>query len=126
MSHRWIAVLVVASLGCGGHAFRAPNNIQGYDVVVTGSDSISRALAREMASEGFRVRPAVRGGHRPAAVLVHFVFQEPNGPLLLHGRLADTRSGRIVAAASIPLDSTRAARRDSVPALVRALTAKGS
>jgi NAD(P)-dependent dehydrogenase (short-subunit alcohol dehydrogenase family) len=110
---------------CGGHAIRIPDDVQGYDIVVTGRDSVSRAFARELASEGFRVRGAVRGGSRPTAVLVHFVFQEPNGPTLLHGRLADTRSGAIVAAASIPLDSTRHARRDSVPALVRALTAKG-
>jgi NAD(P)-dependent dehydrogenase (short-subunit alcohol dehydrogenase family) len=119
-------VLLAVIAGCGGHAFRTPDDVQGYEIVVTGDDSVSRAFARELANEGFRVRNAVRGGNRPAAVLVHFVFHEPNGPTLLHGRLADTRSGAIVAAASIPLDSTSRARRDSVPALVRSLTAKGT
>jgi len=121
-----MVVLLAAMLGCGGRAFRTPDSVRGYEIVITGHDSVSRAFAHELANAGFRVRSAVRGGNRPAAVLVHFVFQEPSGPALLYGRLADTRSGAIVAAASIPLDSTPRARRDSVPALVRALTAQGT
>jgi hypothetical protein len=56
-------------------------------------------------------------------VLVHFVFSETSdAPISLYGRLADTRTGRIVAAAAIRLDASPAAARDSVPALVRALS----
>ena len=112
---------------CAGRAIRVPDDVSGYEIVVTGRDSVSRAFARELAGQGFHVRSKVRGGTRPAAVLVHFVFREDAGSTpVLYGRLSDTRSGRIIAAAEIPLDTTRAAERDSVPALVRALSAKPS
>jgi hypothetical protein len=121
---RYTLALVAVITGCGGRAFHIPDNVRGYDIIVTGDDSVSRAFARELANEGFRIRSGVRGGNRPAAVLVHFVFEEANGPRMLYGRLADTRSGAVVAAAAIELDSTHRARRDSIPALVRLLTPK--
>jgi hypothetical protein len=96
--------------------------VRGYEIVVTGQDTLSRALGRELAGEGLRVRSSVRGGTRPAAVLIHFVFREHTGaPAALYGRLANTRTGRVIAAAAIPLDETPTAARDSVPALVQAL-----
>ena len=49
----------------------------------------------------------VRGGSGPTAVLIYFTFSDPGPgqPLWFHIRLADTRSGEIVGAATIPLDS---------------------
>lgn len=122
-------VLAGATLGivaCAGYAVRVPDDVRGYEIVVPGRDTVSRAFARALALEGFRVRRAVRGGNRPAAVLVHFVFSEQRGaPPVLYGRLSDTRTGVIVAAAEVGLDSTKAAL-DSVPALARALVSKRS
>jgi hypothetical protein len=113
----------IVALGCASHAVRVPGDVRGYEIVVPGQDSLSRAFAQALSGAGFRVRRAVRGGNRPAAVLVHFVFSETSdAPISLYGRLADTRTGRIVAAAAVRLDASPAAARDSVPALVRALS----
>jgi len=119
--------ITLAGAGCAGHAIRVPDDVRGYEIVVPGRDSLSLAFAGALKGQGFHVRSTVRGGTRPAAALVHFVFQEWHGaPIVLYGRLADTRSGAVVAAAEIPLDSTGSAARDSVPALVRALSGKRS
>ena len=111
---------------CAGPALRIPDDVSGYDLLVSGSDAMSRALAAALSREGFRVRTLVRGGNRPTAVLVHFVFREgPGDQPVLYGRLADTRTGRIVASAAIHLDGLSAAM-DSVPTLARELAKKPS
>lgn len=91
--------------------------------MVEPKDDQSRALAGAMRDYGFRVRDHVRGGSRATAVLIHFTFSEPGPgqPVWLHLRLADTRSGVIVAEAAIPLDSVGPSPRARAEAAVRAL-----
>jgi hypothetical protein len=115
------ATLLIATIACAGYAVPVPDHVRGYEIVVEGRDSLSLAFAQALAQEGLRVRSAPRGGSRPAAVLVHFAFRESrDGPALLYARLTDTRTGRTVAAAAQPLDSTLAIRARAA-ALVRAL-----
>ncbi len=108
---------------CG--ASRIPASLRGYDIVVErAADPQAAELAQAMGEYGFRVRRAVKGGSRPTAALISFTFQEtgPGTAPWLYVRLADTRTGAIVGAAAIPLDSalTPRARAD---AAVRALVA---
>jgi hypothetical protein len=105
------------------YALRIPDNVRGYEIVVDGQDTLSRAFARALTEAGLKVRPAPRGGTRPAAVLVHFTFRgERDGLTYLYARLADTRTGQVVAAAEQPLDSVLAAGPRAT-ALVRVLLA---
>ena len=115
------AVLGLLLVACA--ASRVPAHLRGYDIVVEPRDEDSRALAGAMRDYGFRVRDRVRGGSRPTAVLIHFTFSEPGPgqPHWLHLRLADTRSGVIVAAATVLLDSVGTSARARAEAAVRAL-----
>lgn len=116
-----LAILVLT--GCG--ASRVPANLRGYDVLIDGSDEQSIELASAMKQAGYHVKTKVKGGSHPTAALIHFTFSEP-GPdqtVWLHLRLADTRSGAIVGAASIPLDSTTTTTRARAQAAVQALSA---
>jgi len=102
-----------------------PGSLRGYDILVEQAvDPQAAELARAMREHGFRVLRAVKGGSRPTAALISFTFQEagPGSVPWLYVRLADTRTGAIVGAAGIPLDSvlTPRARAD---AAVRALIA---
>lgn len=113
----WIA-------GCG--ASRIPASLRGYDILVErAADPQAEELARALREYGFRVRRAVRGGSRPTAALISFTFQEigPGTAPWLYLRLADTRTGEIVGAAMIPLDSVGPAPRARADAAVRALVA---
>ena len=117
------AVVCFSAAACG--ASRVPASLRGYDILVERAvDPQAAELARAMREHGFRVRRAVRGSSRPTAALITFVFQEtePGTAPSLYLRLADTRTGVIVGAAMIPLDSalTPRARAD---AAVRALVA---
>lgn len=120
------AGLAFAVTACATRAVRVPGNVRGYEVVVEGRDSLSRALARAFDEAGFRVRTELRGGNRPAAALVYFVFRDrPEHAALVYARLADTRTGRVVAAAEHPLTPPlTAAERAAV--LVRLLLASAS
>jgi hypothetical protein len=116
-----LGVLAPCIAACG--ASRIPASLRGYDILVEQAvDPQAAELARAMREHGFRVRRAVRGGSRPTAALIAFIFQEagPGTAPFLYLRLADTRTGAIVGAAAIPLDSavTPRARAD---AAVRAL-----
>ena len=77
-----------------------------------------------MREQGVKVRPKVRGGSGPTAALIYFTFSEPDPgqPLWFHIRLADTRSGEIVGAATIQLDSLTMTPRARAVAAVKALT----
>jgi len=103
---------------------RIPQALRRYQVLVEEPrDSQSVELARAMRAYGFRVRRAVRGGSGPTAALIYFTFREP-GPgetTWLHVRLADTRSGEIVRAGSILLDSLTATPKARAQAAVHAL-----
>jgi hypothetical protein len=110
-------------LACAPH--RIPATLRGYDILVQGQDSQSVELARAMREYGFQVRQKVRGGGRPTAALVHFLFTDPgpDQPTWLHIRLADTRSGAIVGVGAIALDSTTKTPRARATAVVQALSA---
>src|SRR5205823_1423840 len=71
------------------------------------------------------VRTRVRGGGRPTAYLFAFIFRETEPPAVtwLHVRLADTRTGAIVAAVSAPLDSLGASAGERARAIVDSLAA---
>ena len=102
---RGIPCLLAAAclLGCGGN--RSP--LRGYRVLVESHDSLSDYLARALSRRGFNVKRRVSGGSPPTAALVTFSFREVGDvpTIWFHARMADTRSGAIVAAVSAPLDS---------------------
>ncbi len=118
-----VASVLAVLIGCASP--RIPSTLRGYDIVVAGQDSQSTELARAMREYGFHVRPTVRGGSRPTAALIHFVFSEPgpDQPTWLHIRLADTRSGLIVGVGAVQLDSTTKTPRARATAVVQALSA---
>ena len=106
---------------CG--ASRIPPTLRGYDILVERGDPERDALARAFRDGGFRVRRAVRGGSGPTAALVYFTFRHPDteGHTWLHLWLADTRSGVILRAATIALDSTAQTPRRRAQAAIQAL-----
>lgn len=114
---------IAVALSCASS--RIPASLRGYDILVENRDALSAELARAMREQGFRVRRSVRGGSHPTAALVFFTFREPGPaePLRLHIRLADTRSGAIVGATMVPLDSIGPTPRAQADAAVRALVA---
>lgn len=116
-----VASVVAVSLGCA--TSRVPAALRGYDILVPAKDSQSVELARAMKDAGYRVRDRVKGGSRPTAALIHFMFSEPgpDQPAWLHVRLADTRSGVIVGAATIELDSTIQTPKTRARAVVEAI-----
>jgi hypothetical protein len=109
------------TLACA--ASRVPHALRGYSILVEEKDEQSVELARAMREQGFKVRPRVRGGSGPTAALIYFTFSDPGPgqPLWFHLRLADTRSGEVVGAATIPLDSLTATPRARARAAVKAL-----
>lgn len=92
-------------------------------MLVEGEDPQSNELARALREGGFRVRRAVKGGSGPTVALIHFTFKHPEteGPTWFHLRLADTRSGVIVRAATIVLDSVPPTPRGRALAAIQAL-----
>lgn len=108
-------------LACGGS--RVPRALRGYSILVEQKDQLSDELARAMQERGIKVRSRVRGGSGPTAALIYFMFSDlgPGQPLWFHIRLADTRSGEIVGAATIQLDSLLATPRARALAAVKAL-----
>ena len=115
--------LCLWTAGCG--ASRIPAALRGYEILVDRRDPEGAEMARAFREHGFRVRGAVRGGSRPTAALVFFTFREPGRGTApwLHLRLADTRTGAIVGAAMIPLDSVGMTPRARADAGIRALLA---
>jgi hypothetical protein len=108
-------------LACAGS--RVPPALRGYNILVEEKDPQSVELARAMREQGIKVRPKVRGGSGPTAALIYFTFSDP-GPaqaLWFHIRLADTRSGAIIGAATIQLDSLLITPRARAVAAVKAL-----
>lgn len=121
--HTVVASVVTLMMSCG--ISRVPPPLRGYDILVESKDEQSVELARAMRSSGYKVREQVRGGSRPTAALIHFTFTEPGPgePTWLHVRLADTRSGVIVGAAMVQLDSATQTSRARARAAVQALSA---
>jgi hypothetical protein len=114
---------VILVAGCG--ASRVPANLRGYDILIPGTDEQSVELASAMKSAGYHVKTRIKGGSKHTAALIHFTFGDagPDQTVWLHLRLADTRSGVIVGAASIPLDSSVTTSRARAEAAVQALSA---
>src|SRR3989442_2860115 len=105
--------------------YEQPSALRGYDILITRRESLGQGIADGLERRGFTVRRHVRGGSRPTAYLLAFTFREAEPPALtwLHVRLADTRTGAIVAAVSAPLDSLGATTPDYVRAIVDSLAA---
>ena len=112
-------VLSACATGSAG----VPRALQGYDVLVPGRDTVSHAFAAALRDRGFRVRREVRGGGRPTAALIYFTFREPLQPHnWLHARLFDTRTGVLLGAAMLRLDSLGLDARSRATLLVDSLT----
>jgi uncharacterized protein YwlG (UPF0340 family) len=112
---------VLLILACARH--NLPSELRGYSIVVEEKDQQTVELARALRHEGVKVRPRIRGGSGPTAALIYFTFRDPAPDELtwLHVRLADTRSGVIVQAVTIPLDSSIGTPRARAEAAVKAL-----
>ena len=117
----------VLLMGCASSgSYRVAGQLKAYEILVPGRDSISAHVAAAFGRRGFRVRAVVRGGSRPTLAYVAFWFSEPGaggeGPRY-YARLADTRTGGIVAAATVALDSLGSTLKSRVDSLVTLLTA---
>ncbi len=129
-----VPTCVVFMLGCASSGLS--HALHGYAVVVEEKDAQSVELARALREQGVKVRPRVRGGSGPTAALIYFTFRSPAAgagagagerePTWFHLRLADTRSGVIVRASTIQLDSLTGTPRSRAQAAVRALIAGDS
>ena len=87
--------------------YHMPSSVRGYAVYVPRSDSLSLALAQAFRRRGVVVLDRMRGSGGPTAALIHFTFRDvpPTTGTSLHVQLADTRTGAVVAAAAVTLDS---------------------
>ena len=121
MTRAIVPTCMALCLACG--ASRVSPALRGYNILVEEKDAQGVELARAMREQGIKVRPKVRGGSGPTAALIYFTFSDPGPgqPLWFHIRLADTRSGEIIDAATIPLDSLLSTPRARAVAAVRAL-----
>ena len=100
-----------------------PGTLRGYVLVVPLRDALDTALADLLRHHGFRVWASVRGGSGPAAALVSFSFRDASSESgrWLHVRFFDTRTGAVVAAASVSLDTLPNDPRRHAEAVVQAL-----
>jgi len=105
--------------------YEQPSAVRGYEILITRRDSLGQGIAEGLRRRGFTVRRSVRGGSRPTAYLLSFTFRdaEPGAVTWVHVRLADTRTGVVVAAVSAPLDSLGATTPDHARAIVDSLAA---
>jgi hypothetical protein len=105
--------------------YEAPSSLKSYAILVTRHDSLGRGIAEGLRHRGFSVRDRVRGGSGPTAYLFAFEFRElePSAVMWLHVRLADTRTGEILAAVSAPIDSLGPTDADRARAIVDSLAA---
>jgi hypothetical protein len=110
--------------------YEEPSTLRGYEILVTRRDSLGLDIARGLERRGFAVRDRVRGGGRPTAYLFVFTFRETDPPgagvTWLNVRLADTRTGAIVSAVSIPLDSVGAPLSRQAGAIVDSIAASAA
>ena len=97
----------ILAAGCFFGRGSTPSPLRGYRVLIEAHDSLSDGLARALTRKGFTVRRHVKGGSPPTAALVTFSFRELGDmpTIWFHARLADSRSGAIVATVSVPVDS---------------------
>jgi len=102
-----VAVLWWAAAACSSST---PAPVSGYRILIESHDSLPEHLARALEKRGFDVRRQMSGGSRPTVVLVTFTFYSDHAPRgrWFAARLADTRTGAVVASFSVPLDSLSA------------------
>ena len=118
-------LLAAAASACVASAgYRAPNSLRGYEILIRSRDSLRAELSAALRRRGFRVRQEITGGGRPTAALVSFSFREPEPQSRpwLHARFVDTRSGVIVAAVAVPLDSVGPDARSRAEAVIEAVS----
>lgn len=104
--------------------YHPPSQPRDYQIVITHQDSLSRAIGHGLKRKGYRIRAGVRGGSPPTAYLLSFTQREagPTSPVWLYVRLADTRTGAIVAAVAAPIDSLGPTPEVRARAIVDSLT----
>lgn len=125
LGRRAVTAACVALGACApATRYHAPSSVGGYDILINRRDSLSRAIAHGLERRGYTVRAAVAGGSRATAYLLSFTQREiePGAATWLYIRLADTRTGAIVAAVSAPLDSLGATVAARAQAIVDSLT----
>jgi hypothetical protein len=105
--------------------YEQPTGLRAYEILVVREDSLGRELAQGLRRRGFTVRREVHGGSRPTAYLFVFTYRaaDPPAVMWLHVRLADTRTGAIVATISAPLDALGASTAVRAQAIVDSLAA---
>ena len=121
-------VSCLVSATCGLVGSRPPSPLRGYRLLIEARDSLSEYLASALAHRGFTVRRRIKGGSHPTAALVTFVYREagrgPGPATWFNARLADTRSGVVVAAVTAPLDSLGPTARARAESLADSLAAQ--
>ena len=118
-----VPTCMLVALSCAsGHL---PSQLRGYSIVVQEKDEQSAELAHALREQGVKVRSRLRGGSGATAALIYFIFRDPalGESTWLHVRLADTRTGAVVQASTIQLDSSTTTLRARAVAAVRALLA---
>jgi hypothetical protein len=121
-----VVELATVLAGCApATRYEQPSALRGYEILIIGRDSLREGIAQGLEHRGFKVRRQVRGGSGPTAYLLAFTFREADTLAVtwLHVRLADTRTGTIVAAVSAPLDSLGVTTPEHARAIVDSLTA---
>jgi len=120
-----VASCIVLLTSCFGHT-HPPLPLRGYRVLIEARDSLSDYLASALSHRGFTVGRRIKGGSHPTAALVTFVYTEagPGPATWFNARLADTRSGVVVAAVTAPLDSLGPTARARAESLADSLAAR--
>ncbi|MGH7753761.1 MAG: hypothetical protein ACREN5_13185 [Gemmatimonadales bacterium] len=116
---RWAVVWgLVLSVSCATRpGYRAPESSEGYAILVPDDSPWFDALAAALRRRGVDVERRVRGDRGPTAVLITRTVDT-----LEHAWLHDTRTGRLLATASLralseasgPLAASAAALADSL------------
>ena len=119
-------VSCLVSATCGLVGSRPPSPLRGYRMLIEARDSLSDYLASALSHRGFTVGRRIKGGSHPTAALVTFVYTEagPGPATWFNARLADTRSGVVVAAVTAPLDSLGPTARARAESLADSLAAR--
>lgn len=115
----------IAWLGaCAPNPYRAPAHVSDYEILIAGRDTLGEALATALRQAGMRVRQQPRGGGPPPATLVYFEYgADGGGSGWLAGRVYNARSGRLLVAATLGLDSVPGDGPERARLLVAALLA---
>ena len=117
-----LLVLALLLAGCG--TGRPPAPLRGYRILVAAHDSLGDALARALRARGLVVWRRSRGAGPPTAALITFSYRDSTRLRWLGLRLADTRSGNILAAVSVPWDSLGPSTDQRAEALADSVAAR--